>query len=110
MMNRGIIELNEGNFDRLTSKGIWVIDFWAEWCGPCKMMAPEFEAASGEFSDGINFAKLNIDDNLDLATKFDVMSIPTIIILKETDEVERLIGAKRKSEIIKAIESARNAR
>ena len=77
--------------------GITVIDFWADWCGPCKMMAPVFEELSKELPK-IKFAKLNVDDQGELAQEFGVMSIPTFIVFKNGKEVGRIIGARGKSD------------
>lgn len=83
-----------------------VIDFWAEWCGPCRMFAPEFEECAEEMSGDVKFVKINVDDNMTLAQKFKVMSIPTIAILKDGTQVSKNTGALSKKELadmIKAI-------
>lgn len=83
---------NHGEFDKFIEKGICVIDFWAEWCMPCLMMAPIFEEVSEKFSK-IKFGKVNIEDNKELASKFNIMSIPCLIIFKSGKEADRIIGA-----------------
>ena len=91
-MTGKITELDEKNFDSFISKGNCVIDFWAEWCGPCKIMEPEFEKASKEIKN-VKFGKVNVDGNLDLASRFQVMAIPTTIFFKNKEQVDRSTGA-----------------
>jgi len=105
-MSGNIKELTNDDFEELTAKGNWAIDFWAEWCGPCKMMAPEFDKAAIELKGKVNFAKVNIDEQPDLAQMFDVMSIPTILILKSGKEVDRVMGAMPKAQIVAAVSGA----
>lgn len=87
-----IKELKEKDFAAFTSKGNVVVDFWAEWCGPCKMMEPQFKKAAEKLS-GVKFAKVNVDEEYELANQFQVMSIPTTIFFKNGDVVERHTGA-----------------
>lgn len=87
-----MIELNSKNFDKI-KKGTWIIDFYAEWCGPCKYMEPIFKRVAEKYKD-FNFARVDVDRNNELARKFEVMSIPTIIIMRDGKEIERSIGAK----------------
>ena len=76
-----------------------VVDFWAEWCGPCKVVGPILEELEGERED-ITFAKVNVDFNQELATEFSVRSIPTLILFSEGKEISRLVGAVRKETIL----------
>jgi thioredoxin 1 len=99
-------ELNAENFDEFLQGDNVVIDFFADWCGPCKMVAPEFEKASEELKDKVKFAKVNVDGNQSLAERFQVMSIPTLIFFKDKEQVERLNGAVDKSEILEVAERA----
>jgi len=103
-MAKEIVELDDKSFESATAHGDWVIDFWAEWCGPCRMMAPHFEAAAKEMKSKVNFGKVNIDDNYELAQKFEVMSIPSMILLKNGKEIDRTVGALHKSAIIEQID------
>ncbi|MEK6964034.1 MAG: thioredoxin [Nanoarchaeota archaeon] len=84
-------ELTSSEFDTETKKGKSVVDFWAEWCGPCKMSKPIFEAVSSEVKD-IHFFSVNVDNNPDIPGKFGVMGIPTFIVLKDGKEVDRIVG------------------
>lgn len=74
-----------------------LVDFWAEWCGPCKMIAPVLDELAGEHGDSITFAKLNVDEAPDIARQHGVMSIPTLIVFKEGEAAKRIVGAKSKA-------------
>ncbi len=77
-----------------------VVDFWAEWCGPCKMIAPILDEIANEHAGKISVAKLNVDENPDSARRFDVMSIPTLIVFKDGSPQKRLVGAKGKGQLL----------
>lgn len=98
-MSDNIMELNSSNFDSVINKGNWVIDFWADWCTPCKAMAPHFEAAAKELKGKVNFAKVDVDKVTDVAQRFDIMSIPTIILFKNKEQINRVSGALHKEAI-----------
>jgi thioredoxin 1 len=91
-MSENAKELNAENFDDFIAQGKSVIDFWADWCSPCKMMAPVFDEVAKKFKGKIGFGKVNIDDNSKLAEKFGVMSIPTLVFFKDGKEVSRNSG------------------
>ena len=90
-----VMQVNEGNFDtEVLSSGIPVlIDFYADWCGPCKMIAPTMEVLSREYGGKVKFVKINVDLNQDLALRYDVMSIPTAMLFKNGTIRDGLIGA-----------------
>jgi thioredoxin 1 len=77
-----------------------LVDFWAEWCGPCKMIAPVLEEIASEQGEKLSIAKLNVDDNPDVAMRFNVMSIPTLIVFKDGEPAKRLVGAKGKGQLL----------
>ena len=77
-----------------------LVDLWAEWCGPCKMIAPVLDEISSENPDKIKIVKLNVDENPDLARRFEVMSIPTLIVFKDGEVAKRLVGAKNKAGLL----------
>lgn len=80
-----------------------LVDFWAEWCGPCKMVAPVLDEIGDEHTGKITIAKLNIDDNPDVALRYNVMSIPTMIVFKDGQEAKRLVGAKGKGQLLQEL-------
>ncbi len=80
-----------------------LVDFWAEWCGPCKMVAPILDEIVSEHDGKIRLGKINIDDNLELARRFDVMSIPTMILFKDGEPQLRIVGAKAKGQLLQEL-------
>ena len=70
-----------------------IVDFWAEWCGPCKQLGPIFEKVSNDFKGRLNFAKLNVEEHQDIAAEYGVMGIPCMILFKNRQEVDRIVGA-----------------
>jgi thioredoxin 1 len=104
-MSEKIVTLSDATFDEhvKASDVPVLVDFWAEWCGPCKMISPVLEEIAEEQAGKIQVGKLNIDDNLDVTRRFDVMSIPTLILFKDGEPVSRLIGAKPKGQLLEEI-------
>jgi len=80
-----------------------VVDFWAEWCGPCRMVAPVLEAIASENEGRLRVAKLNVDDNPNIARRLEVMSIPTLIVFKDGVAKKRLVGAKGKGQLLQEL-------
>jgi thioredoxin 1 len=80
-----------------------VVDFWAEWCGPCKIIAPILDEIATEQAGKLRVAKLNVDDNPDVARRFDVMSIPTLIVFKDGQPDKRMVGAKGKGQLLEEL-------
>jgi thioredoxin 1 len=100
------VELNNENFEAKTAEGVVLIDFWAPWCGPCKMLGPVLDKVSAEIGDKATIAKINVDDSPQLAQKFGVRSIPAIFILKDGETVEQFVGVQDKQKLVSAIEAA----
>ncbi len=80
-----------------------LVDFWAEWCGPCKMIAPMLEEVAADFAGKVKVGKLNIDDNLEVTQRFEVMSIPTLILFKDGEPVLRVVGARGKNQLVEEL-------
>lgn len=96
------LKLNSENFEKevLNSEQPVLVDFYADWCGPCKMMAPVVEELAGELQGKAKVGKINIDENQELAIEYNVMSIPTLIIFKDGKEFKRFVGARDKNELL----------
>ena len=100
-----VLTITEENFENevLKSEGVVLIDFYADWCGPCKMMSPVINEIAKELQGNVKVGKINVDNNQELAIKYDVMSIPTIIIFKNGMPVKSFIGVTNKQEIVDAL-------
>lgn len=96
------LKLNSENFEKevLNSEQPVLIDFYADWCGPCKMMGPVIEEIANELQGKAKVGKINVDQNQELAMKYGVMSIPTMIIFKNGEETKRFVGARDKEELL----------
>ena len=99
MASENIKDVTNESFVELVGKGVVVLDFWAPWCGPCKMQAPFFEMTAKMMEGLATFGKVNIDEAGDLAARFGVRSIPTIIVLKNGEAVETKVGLTRTAEL-----------
>lgn len=92
--------ITKSNFEeKVGDSGVAVVDFWAQWCGPCRMVGPVIEELSKDFegNDDVMVGKVNVDENPDLAVKYGIRSIPTVVFIKDGEVVERLVGAQAKS-------------
>ncbi len=104
-VGQGVLTLTDQTFDEQI-KGVdepVLVDFWAEWCGPCKMIAPVLDEIASEQQGKLRIGKINIDENLDLARRFEVMSIPTLILFKEGEPRMRIVGAKGKGQLLQEL-------
>ncbi len=91
-----IIHATTQTFDKETESGLVLVDFWAAWCGPCKMISPVLEELDGEIGDKLKIVKVDVDENQELAQKYEVMSIPALFVLKDGEVVDETLGYQPK--------------
>ena len=98
-------ELTPANFEEVTKEGVSMVDFWAPWCGPCRMIAPVIEELAADFEGKANICKVNTDEEQDLAVKYGIRSIPTILFMKNGEVVDTMVGASSKQAFTDKINS-----
>ncbi|MDR3347299.1 MAG: thioredoxin [Helicobacteraceae bacterium] len=91
------IEFTQDSFDGEISSGITLVDFWAPWCGPCRMVSPTVDEIAKQYKDKVKVGKVNVDENQELAVRFGVRSIPTILIFKDGEQIDSLVGVQAKA-------------
>ena len=97
------LSLNKDNFEKSIANGVALVDFWAEWCGPCKMQLPIIEEFSGEMEGKATIVKVNVDEELELAQSFGIQSIPTLILFKDGKPVKKLVGLHSKEALYEEV-------
>ena len=99
-LNNKPIILTDNNFsNEITKHKLIVVDFWAPWCGPCKMISPTIEQLAAEYAGKVTFGKMNVDDNQEIPHRFGVQGIPTLLIIKKGKVIDKIIGVSQKSQI-----------
>lgn len=104
-MEHKYLTLTDSNFDETIKSGVVLVDFWATWCGPCKMLAPTIEELAEDYEGRAAVCKVDVDENPALAMRFKVMSIPTVFIFKDGEPVKKIIGLSDKEEYEEVLDS-----
>lgn len=99
------IEVGSSNFEETVKEGVSMVDFWAPWCGPCRMIAPVIEELASDYEGKAKICKVNTDEEQDLAVKYGIRSIPTIIFFKDGEQVDTLVGASSKQAFQEKLDS-----
>ena len=103
------IELTEENFDQTVASGVALVDFWATWCGPCKILGALIESqVAPALGDDVTIGKVNIEEQSDLAVRFELLSVPTIILFKDGEPVETLVGIQKPDELVEKVKKLRS--
>ncbi|MFS0645219.1 thioredoxin [Siminovitchia sp. 179-K 8D1 HS] len=98
-----IVNATDQNFASETGSGVVLVDFWAPWCGPCKMIAPVLEELDGELGDKAKIVKVNVDENQETASQYGVMSIPTLFVMKDGEVVDKTVGFQPKEALAELV-------
>lgn len=98
------LELTSANYDATVAKGVTLVDFWAEWCGPCRMMHPIIDELAAEYQGKATIGKINVDTEGKLAEEFSVQSIPTLVVLRDGAEQKRFVGVTSKAKLAEALD------
>lgn len=105
-----VMELSDETFDSVVSDGITLVDFWAPWCQPCKMQGPIVERLADSLDGDVDVAKAKVDENRDHCAEYDIQGIPTILLFRDGEPVEKLVGLQQEEDLREAIESVRGTK
>ncbi len=99
-----LIEVKDSNFEEQINEGVKLVDFWATWCGPCKMIAPVLEDLAQDYDGKVDILKLDVDQNQATAAKYEVMSIPTLIVFKDGEPLDKVVGFQPKENLAQVLD------
>ncbi|SBC03882.1 thioredoxin [Staphylococcus aureus] len=99
-----IVKVTDADFDSKVESGVQLVDFWATWCGPCKMIAPVLEELAADYEDKADILKIDVDENPSTAAKYEVMSIPTLIVFKDGQPVDKVVGFQPKENLAEVLD------
>ncbi|HCY6719560.1 TPA: thioredoxin [Staphylococcus aureus] len=99
-----IVKVTDADFDSKVESGVQLVDFWATWCGPCKMIAPVLEELAADYEGKADILKLDVDENPSTAAKYEVMSIPTLIVFKDGQSVDKVVGFQPKENLAEVLD------
>ncbi|HDC6266974.1 TPA: thioredoxin [Staphylococcus aureus] len=99
-----IVKVTDADFDSKVESGVQLVDFWATWCGPCKMIAPVLEELEADYEGKADILKLDVDENPSTAAKYEVMSIPTLIVFKDGQPVDKVVGFQPKENLAEVLD------
>ncbi|HUV07278.1 MAG TPA: thioredoxin [Spirochaetia bacterium] len=100
-----VLTISDESFDKVISEGVTIVDFWAEWCMPCRMQAPIMDKVAEKMGERVVISKINVDENPNTAVKFGITGIPTSILFKDGKEAQRFVGVQSEAALMRAIES-----
>jgi thioredoxin 1 len=106
-MSENLKKITEDNFLETIKKGVTLVDFYADWCGPCRMMVPSLEQVAGDFKGEVNVVKLDVDAAQRIASEYQVSSIPTLILFKDGKEMDRVVGVQNADALKKFISKSK---
>ncbi|TLQ05686.1 thioredoxin [Pediococcus stilesii] len=98
------VTVNDANIAEVTNEGLTIVDFWAPWCGPCKMMEPALENLEAKYGSQLQFGKMNVDNNQEIAQSFKIMSIPSLVLFKDGKAIEKVTGYYPEAKLAKYLE------
>ena len=104
-MSQVVAEITDKDFDKTIAKGVVLVDFWAPWCGPCRLQAPILDKVAEKLGATARIVKVNVDDNTESAGKFGIQSIPTLLLFKDGTEANRFTGVTSEADLVKAIDA-----